>query len=261
MLIDTHCHPFLQKEKEFKIILNNFINNWWKYLISIWTNIDTSIMSVLLSNNFDNIYSTIWIHPCHINEFNDLSIKTLIQLYNDYNWKIIWIWECWYDYFHIDKNKIEEEKENQRILFEAQIILAKELWLPIIVHSRKASEDTLNTLRKINYKNFLIHSFSENLETAQKYLDFSPECKFGINWIITFKNAIDIQETVKNIPLKNILIETDSPYLTPTPFRWKEENEPIFIKYILEKIIELRNENRTEIKNTIYKNSIKFFKL
>jgi TatD DNase family protein len=81
----------------------------------------------------------------------------------------------------------------------------------------------------------------------------------SFSWIVTFKNALEIQETAKNIPLKNILIETDSPYLTPTPLRWKEENEPAFTKYVLQKIIELRNEEPEEIEKVIFENSKEIF--
>ena len=275
MLIDTHCHPFLQKEKKYSDTLNNFTNNWWFYLISVWIDLETSKKSLELSKKYNFIYSTIWIHPNyskiitppHTSDtpfekvrltLNEI-IKKFKNLYLENKNKIIWIWECWYDYFHIDKNNIEQEKENQRILFEAQIELAKKLWLPVIIHSRDAFDDTLNTLKKMNCKNFLIHSFSDNLNTAKKFLDYSSECMIWFNWIVTFKNAINIQNTVKNIPLKNIVIETDSPYLTPTPLRWKKENEPVYIKHILEKIIELRNENRDKIEQTIFENSLNFF--
>ena len=265
MLIDTHCHPFLQEKKQFSDTFKNFKDNHWNYLISVWTNLEDSNISVKLSKKYDFIYSTIWIHPNNTTVMNGLKpfitdiIKELKQLYLENSEKIVWIWECWYDYFHINKNNLTQEKENQRILFEAQIQLAKELWLPVIIHSRNAFDDTLNTLKQMNYKKFLIHSFSENLDMAKKYLDFSPECMIGFNWIVTFKNALEIQNTAKNIPLKNIVIETDSPYLTPTPFRWKEENEPAYVQYILDKIIELRNEDEKEIERTIYENSLSFF--
>ena len=259
MLIDTHCHPFLSKEKPYINTFNNFINNSWNYLISIWIDLKSSKKSIELSKKYDFIYSTIWIHPNYSK--TNTQILELKKLYLENKEKIVWIWECWYDYFHINKNNIVKKKKTQKLLFEAQIELAKELWLPVIVHSRKASEDTLNTLKTKNCKNFIIHSFSENLDIAKKYIDFSPECMIWFNWIITFKNALDIQNTAKNIPLRNIIIETDSPYLTPVPFRWKEENEPIYIKYILDKIIELRNEDKEEITKSIFENSLKIFKI
>jgi len=92
----------------------------------------------------------------------------------------------------------------------------------------------------MDFKNFIFHCYSENLEYANKLINFAPDCKISFSGIVTFKSAKDIQETAKNIDLKYILAETDSPYLTPTPFRGKEENEPVFTKYVIEKINELR---------------------
>ena len=89
----------------------------------------------------------------------------------------------------------------------------------------------------------------------------APNCKISFSGIVTFKNAKEIQETAQNIPLKNILIETDSPYLTPSPLRWKEENEPSFTKYVLEKIIELREEEPEVIEKQIFENSLEMFKI
>jgi len=92
----------------------------------------------------------------------------------------------------------------------------------------------------MDFKNFIFHCYSENLEYANKLIKFAPDCKISFSGIVTFKSAKDIQETAKNIDLKYILAETDSPYLTPTPLRGKEENEPVFTKYVIEKINELR---------------------
>jgi TatD DNase family protein len=104
-----------------------------------------------------------------------------------------------------------------------------------------------------------LHCYTENLDYANKLLEFAPGCMISFSWIVTFKNAKEIQETAKNIPLNNILIETDSPYLTPTPLRWKEENEPDFTKYILDYICKIRNEDNEKIKKQIFENSIKIF--
>jgi len=151
------------------------------------------------------------------------------------------------------------QKKLQKLFFKAQIELAKKYNLPVIIHNRESKDDVLEILQETNFKNFIFHCYSENLEYAQKLLEFSPNCKISFSGIVTFKNALDIQKTAKNIPLKNILVETDSPYLTPTPLRWKEENEPSYTKYVLEKIIELREESPEEIKKTIFENSLEMF--
>ena len=270
MLYDTHCHPNLAKNKDWEKIINNFLEeNPEGFLNIIWTDLEKSKNVVKLSKKFERIFSSIWIHPCDVyglnveNTINSLE-KILIKenspiipfLKGDENNKIVAIWEIGLDYYW-EKDKKEEQKK----FFIAQIKLAKKYNLPIIIHNRDSKDDVLKILKQMNFKNFIFHCFSENLEYAQKLLDFSPECKISFSGIVTFKNAQEIQETAKKIPLKNILVETDSPYLTPTPFRWKQENEPSFTKYVLEKIIELRNEDSKEIKKQIFENSLEVFRI
>lgn len=268
-IIDTHAHPYLNKEKNEEKIIADFFQNWWVNLIVVWTNIETSKKSITLAKNNPWVYSLIWIHPCEIDFSKD--IKTLEnnlelfldleKLYLENKDYIVWIWECWLDYYRIDKENFEKESKIQEFYFKAQIEIAKKYNLPVIIHNRDSKENILRILKETWYKNFIFHCYSENLDYAKKLLEFSDNCMISFSWIVTFKNAADIQETAKNIPLKNILIETDSPYLTPAPYRGKEENEPLFTKYILEKIIELREESPEEIENQILNNSIKTFKL
>ena len=140
-----------------------------------------------------------------------------------------------------------------------KINLAKKLNLPIVIHNRDAKNDIFEILKEENFKNFVFHCFSENLDFAKKVLEFSPNAMISFSGILTFKNAIEIKETAKNIPLENILAETDSPYLTPMPFRWKEENEPIFTRYVIEEIAKLKNQDLEYISEKIFENSKKFF--
>lgn len=275
MLYDTHCHPNLAKNKNWEKIINNFLKeNPEGFLNIIWTDLEKSKQVLELSNKFDRTFCSIWIHPCDIGLL-DLG-KTILELekliveekniiihppsctsfHSKGRWKIVAIWECGLDYYWK-----KDKKEEQKKFFIAQINLAKKYNLPIIIHNRKSKDDIFQILEKTDFKNFIFHCYSENLEYAQKLLEFAPNCKISFSGIVTFKNAEDIQETAKNIPLKNILVETDSPYLTPSPYRWKQENEPIFTKYVLEKIIELRNEKPEIIEKQIFENSLEVFRV
>lgn len=256
MLYDTHCHPNLAKNKDTKQIIEDFLEeNPEGFLNVIWTNPETNSDILELASKYEKVYCSVWIHPCDIADLDlEESILGLEDNVLKNKEKIVAIWECGLDYYH-DKDKKKEQKE----FFKMQIKLAKKYNLPIIIHNRGSKDDILEILKEKDFKNFIFHCYSEDLEYAKKLIKFSPECKLSFSWIVTFKNALDIQETARNIPLVNILVETDSPYLTPTPFRWKQENEPSFTKYVLEKIIELRNETPLEIKKQIFKNSTNVF--
>jgi len=258
MLYDTHCHPNLAKNKNKTEIINNFLEqNPEGFLNIIGTDLEKSKNVIELSKKNNRTFCSIWIHPCDVYWLDlEKTINSLEKLYLENKEKIIAIWECGLDYYW-EKDK----KEEQKMFFKAQIELAKKYNLSIIIHNRDSKDDVLDILKETDFKNFIFHCYSENLEYAQKLLAFAPNCKISFSGIVTFKNAKEIQETAKNMPLKNIVVETDSPYLTPTPFRWKEENEPSFTKYVLEKIIELREENSEIIKKQIFKNSLEIFNI
>lgn len=263
MLYDTHCHPNYTKQKDISKILKSFKENHIEaFLNAVWTNSKTNQECIDLSKNNNFVFACIWYHPWDIDLKANMKqeIQKLENLYLENKDYIVWIWECWLDYFHLDKNiSIELQKEKQKEFFIAQINLAKKYMLPLIIHNREAKDDIFEILTNSWYKKFVFHCYTENLEYAQKLLEYAPNCMISFSWIVTFNNAKQVQETAKNIPLKNILVETDAPRLTPTPFRWKEENEPDFTKYVLDFICELRKENSEIIKKEIFENSINFF--
>ena len=287
MLYDTHCHPYLAEKKSQDKILNNF-SQTWDFLNCIWIDIESSKKSIIIANNNNFIYATIWIHPSYTKNYIGQScisthtekkvgvnlcvhpiIHKLENFYLKNQKKVVAIWECGLDYFYLwekswNKDIIlsdDEDKTIQKDFFIAQIKLAKKYNLPLIIHNRDAASDIFEILIQEDFKNFIMHCFCEDLEYALKCIEFAPECKISFSWIVTFNSAKDIQETATKIPLKNIIIETDSPFLTPTPLRGKEENEPIFVQYVLDKIIELREESADEIKKTIFENSLEMFSI
>ena len=269
MLYDTHCHPNLAKQKDKEQIIETFREENPKgFLNIIWTNLETSQIALDISKKHDFMFCSVWIHPTDTIEYRDNKTQTIEKLekyYLDNKENVVAIWECWLDYYWIESLKKtyslseEEIKQIQKDFFIAQVELAKKYWLPIIIHNRYSREDILDILKHTWYKNFIFHCYSEDLEYAEKLIEFSPECKLSFSGIVTFKNGKSIAETAKHIPLKNILIETDSPYLTPDPLRGKEENEPAFTKYVLNKIVSLREEESNEIKKQIFENSLDIF--
>jgi len=278
MLYDTHCHPNLAKKKNADQIIKNFLEeNPEGFLNLIWTCPKENVKVLNLAKKYERVFCSVWIHPCDVYDL-DLAeaISKIEELINQNikEKKVVAIWECGLDYYWLKPENDEEisrfkkedqikiinkKKELQKIFFKAQILLAEKYNLPIIIHNRESKDDIYYILKQMNYKNFIFHCYSEDLQYANKLINFSNNCKIWFSWIVTFKNALEIQETAKNINLKNIIIETDSPYLTPDPFRWKQENEPSYTKYVLEKIKELRNENPEKIEKQIFENSKSIF--
>jgi len=270
MFYDTHCHPYLASKKSQELILENFFGNKGFYLNSIACDLKSSEISIETAKAYQWAHAVIWIHPTHCLDYKDTldsAINSLRNLYEKSKEYIVAIWETWLDYYWLEKlsekHNISQEDITtiQKQFFRAQIDVASELWLPLVIHNRASSSDIYDILYEKDFKNFVFHCFSEDIMFAQKLLNFAPECMLGFWGISTFKNTQSIQDVIKQIPLKNIMIETDSPYLTPTPLRWKEENEPLFCKYVLSKIIDLRDESSQEITQKIFENSKKFFGL
>lgn len=266
MFIDTHCHPYLAKEKNISDILQNFQRSGGKYLVSIWTDLKTSLKSIELAQENNFIFATVWIHPTDVLKSENTleqDINSLEKYIIENQEYIVGIWETWLDYYWVseDQEELAKQKKLQEQYFVAHINLAKKYNLPLIIHNRDSGKDIIKVLKENNCTTFIIHCFSEDLEFAQKCFEISPNAMMSFSGIVTFKNAKQIAHTAANISLKNILIETDAPFLTPSPYRGKQENEPAFTEYVLKKIIELREESDQEIIQTIYNNSLKIFQL
>lgn len=268
MLYDTHCHPYLAQKKSQDQVLENFFWSGWVYLNSIWCDIDSSIASIELAKKYLWAHASIWIHPTHVLKYSEKvseTISKLKSLYGRSSGHVVAIGESWLDYYWLkslaEESGLKEEQiiSLQKKFFMAQIDLAKELKLPLVIHNREASKDIFQILSDSWFQNFVFHCYSEDLDFALKLIELAPNCKLWFWWVLTFKNALKVQEVAQSIPLKNIIIETDSPYLTPAPYRGKQENEPILVKYVLEKLIELRSESPKEIREIVFENSVKFF--
>ena len=254
MLFDTHAHF---DDKKFDIDRNQIINclkeNDISFLINVGTNIETSNMSVSLAEEFDFIYATIGIHPHYVDKCDFNTINNIINLCK--NKKVVAIGEVGLDYYYDTV-----PKDIQKIWFIKQINLAKDLNFPIIVHNRDAHEDTINIIKYENAKKVggILHCFSGSIEMAKIILE--NNFYISIAGPVTFKNANKLVEVVKYVPLDRLLIETDCPYLTPEPFRGKR-NDSSKIKYIAQKIAEIKGMTFEEIANITLNNAKNIFKL
>ena len=233
-MIDSHCHldhePIISNLSEILIRSKNI---GIEKLLTICTT-ETSFVNILKLIEKDSIiYGTYGIHPHETNNFF-VSKNEIIKNVKS-NKKIIGVGETGLDFYYNNS-----DKKSQIESFNNHIEAAIDLDVPLIVHSRNAEEETYDILSKFKEEKpkILMHCFTGSSNFAKKLINLNAF--FSASGIITFKNSIDLQKTFKTIPLEKLLIETDSPFLAPTPMRGKK-NEPSFIKYTLEKLAELKS--------------------
>ena len=255
MFIDSHCHlTYEPLNNNIPEIIRKCKDTGVLNLLTIGTNIKSSIQCSEISKQYQTIYSSIGIHPSdsHLDLDNDGEIK---KIYNQNN-KNIAYGETGLDFF-----RSKEHISRQINLFETHTKYAKEDNATIIVHTRDADDETLSIIKN-NSKNkdvrFLIHCFSGTLQFAKLLLNLG--CYISFSGIITFKNTLDLQDVVKYVPIQRMLIETDSPYLSPEPYRGKK-NSPEKVVYVAQKISELKNINLDEVGDKTTKNFYKIFNL
>lgn len=246
MLIDTHCH--LSKDEYEN--LDEVIKGMDGIIIANGCDDKTNLEVLNLVKKYPNVYGALGIHPEEIESITDKSFEIIEK--NICNSKIVAIGEIGLDYYWTKDNKVEQIN-----LFKKQLDLAKKYNLPVIVHSREAIQDTYDILKKYNLKG-TIHSFSSSLEMANKFIDLGY--KIGVGGVVTFKNAKKLQEIVCKLNLSDILVETDSPYLTPEPYRGKR-NCPSNVKFVVEKISQIKNISYKEALEIVNSNAIKQFDL
>lgn len=235
MFVDTHCHIFKSDYDNIDEVLNNASNNNVKYYINNGSDGEYNKEVLELVKEYDNMYGALGIHPETVDDYSLDDIEFIKN--NLSNEKIVAIGEIGLDYHYTKENKDEQIK-----LLEMQLSLAEEYNLPVIIHSRDATEDTINTLKKFNCRG-TIHSFSGSLETAKIYIKMGY--LLGVNGVITFKNC-NIKDVIKEVGLDNIVLETDSPYLTPVPYRGMQNN-PSHILDIAKFVSELYNVSLEEL--------------
>ena len=251
-MIDSHCH--LDHEHliaNLDQVIANSKNVGLEKLLTICTTLQSYEKITNIVKKDPMIFGTFGIHP-HETKNNDVSKDEIITKINLNN-KIIGVGETGLDFYYNNSDKDLQIKS-----FQKHIDAAKDLNIPLIIHSRNAEDETYDILKK-NHSNklkILMHCFTGSTEFATKLIPLNAF--FSASGIITFKNSLNLQETFKMIPKNRLLIETDSPYLSPVPNRGKK-NEPAFIKFTAEKLAELQSIKVSELVDVTTKNFNKLF--
>ena len=250
MYIDNHCHIFSEYYDDIEKTINESFEKNVNILILSGCSKKDIIEGLDLIIKYKNVFMTIGFHPDEVDNVNEDDINWLEKLIKDNN-KIIGIGEIGLDYYWVKDNK-----EKQIELFEKQLKLAEKLNVPVVIHTRDATDDTLKILKKYKLKG-IIHCFTGSIETAKEYIKLG--FNIGIGGVITFKNT-NLKDTIKEIPIDKITLETDSPYLTPTPHRG-EQNSPKYIPIIAEEIAKQKELSTKDVEKITTSNSISLFDL
>ena len=250
MLIDTHCHLFYDEIKnDIENVLERADSFGVNKFICVATNLEDAQECIKLSEEFKRIWPTAGIHPHEAKSVpRDFGERLKRLLCHE---KIVALGEIGLDYF-----RGEEHKKVQKIVFRKQLEIAQELNLPIVFHNRESDKDILSILSEFPSINGVAHCFSSTIETAQELIDMGFYISFSGN--LTFKNS-HLPDVASQLPLSNLLVETDSPYLSPVPHRGKS-NEPSRVLYVAEKLAEIHQVSIEEVAEKTSKNAEKLFK-
>ncbi len=249
-MIDTHAHLDMLKNKDD--ILESV--NSLKAIITIGCDKEKINKAVELSKRFDNVFASIGFHPYDVNDISDKDIENL-KTTAEKNSKVVAIGETGLDYY-----REITPKEKQVYFFERQLELAKELGLPVVIHSRSADEDTLKILEKHSpYPDSgVMHCFGGGVELMEKTVELGFYISFAGN--ITYPKADNLRNVLKKVPLDRLLIETDCPFLAPQKKRGKE-NKPVYLIYTLEFISEFLGIDKNQLEKITENNAEKLFKI
>ncbi len=268
MIFDTHAHyddPRFDEDRE--ALLASMAEQGVGHIINIGANMKGSFATVELVKKYPWFYGAVGVHPDEVGELTEERMETLTALSREE--RIVAIGEIGLDYaFYGEPTEEEaaERKRQQKYWFEKQLELARRLELPVVIHSRDATEDTLQVMREHtsiakaegSFRGGVIHCFSGSPEVAREYVEMGYY--IGIGGVVTFKNAKKLPDVVEDMPMSRILLETDCPYLAPVPHRGKR-NDSALLCHVVEKIAELRGVTPEEVIRVTEANARRCFSL
>lgn len=252
MFIDSHCHlDFPDLANNIDEILTNMEENRVSHALCVSVNLEDFPKVLLLAESYPNLYASVGVHPDYEN-LREPKAEELASLAR--HSRIIAIGETGLDY-----SRLKGDLEWQRDRFREHIRAARQCNKPLIIHTREAAADTLRIMAEegADQVGGVMHCFTESWEVAQQAMEMNFYISFS--GIVTFKNAATLKETAKKIQLERMLIETDSPYLAPVPYRGKT-NQPAFVRHIAEEIATLRNISLVDVAESTTRNFFRLFK-
>lgn len=260
MIFESHVH---YDDRQFDVdrekLLESLPLQNVGVIVNVGSDIRSSKESITLAHQYDYIYAAIGVHPDEVDTMKEADMEELSHMAKED--KVVAIGEIGLDYFRKEGNAY---KSVQKEWFCRQLDLAKEIEKPVIIHSRDAAEDTIQILRDFRKENpqienpGVIHCYSYSPELAKEYVAMG--FYIGIGGVVTFKNAKKLVETVAQIPLERILVETDSPYLCPEPNRGKR-NDSSQIRYVIDRIADIRGIAPEEVEKQTEMNARKMYRL
>ncbi|MFA6466809.1 MAG: TatD family hydrolase [Patescibacteria group bacterium] len=269
MLVDSHTHLNFEAYQDDLSEVIGRCRQEVMAVINVGAAYKSSLKAVDLALAETNFYSAIGLHPIHVYDEN-FEEQNYQDLINSAEGKIVAMGETGFDYFHLWQSlakgakSIEEVKAKQEAVFRSHIKLAKKNNLALIIHGRNGKEDKTaytdiyRVLKDEGMKRGVIHCYGGDLEEAKAFVDLG--FYLGFTGIVTFDKTGVLEQIARWIPIDKLLIETDAPYLTPVPYRGKR-NEPIYVKYVAEKIAEIKNKSVAEIIEITGENAKKLFNL
>ena len=254
MIADSHCHlDYSHLFDQLNDVVKRAQSNQVKYLLTICTTLESFERIKLIIDKYINIYGTFGIHPHESKKYTNVDFQFILNKIRKYK-KVIGIGETGLDFYYN-----HSDKKTQKVSFIEHIHAASELNIPIIVHSRNAEIDTYEILKsemKNSNLKVLMHCFTGSKNFANKLIDLN--CYISVSGIITFKNSTELADTISSIPMEKLLVETDSPFLAPLPYRGKF-NEPSYIVHTVEKLSEIKKTSKETIMNSTTDNFKRLF--
>jgi TatD DNase family protein len=252
MLIDSHAHLEMKEfDNDREKVIERAKQAGVDFIISVGTNLNLSRKAASLADQYKNIYAAVGIHPHDVNKINNKTYDDLRELAG--RKKVIAYGEIGLDYFrNLSPQELQLEK------FGEQLLLAKELNLPVIIHSRQAHEQSLKMIKASGIRRGVFHCFSGDYELARRCLDWG--FYLSVPGVVTFNKSKTMQDVVRRVPLSSLLLETDCPFLTPDPYRGTR-NEPAYIVHTAKKVAEIKGISWEEVAAFTAQNTLSLFNI